>query len=749
MGDIVEVTVNETTEVVEVAVIENGGGGGGSIDNPTGTGGYLRTSSGTWVQGVLKSVYDLFVAKYPTTATNGKFLQGNGTNYIEVDAPTTDLSGYATTSQLSNKVDKVTGKSLIDDTEIIRLAGVTNFDNSANITALANKVDKVAGKGLSTEDYTTLEKSKLASISTNATANSPDSTLLDRASHTGTQLSATIADFNTAVGSLVNNKVDNTRTVNSKPLSANITLNQDDILDGTTFKQYSLTEKNKLASITEIFTVALKTAYDSSVTWITTNGANLISHLTNTSNPHNVTAAQVGAAPINNPTFTGAVTLAQNAISPLQSPPLRQTRAEEYGWNKIIIFGDSRIQNESGTTSGVSYNYNRGVVNWANALLDRRFEVVANRGIGGNTTTQLVARYDTDVKPFAGSVKIVYMMIDINDVNADATEATITANLTTLYDKMTEDGFFIIDTAGYYPVTALSTARQRVFQKVAAFKKRQASIRNNLRVMDCHALIGNVTSTTPNSNANLMFDGTLHIGVRASQILGTELATYLSQLYPKTTKLITSAGDFRTTTDNSISRNVVANPLMVGNAGANGTGSASDASLDGGFVAGVATGFTNKRNLGAGTAVTSVGVNPNFVGQVQRIKITGETTAGATYQFAPTTASTTLINRGVDLVARCKVQLSNLAFVHTVMLRVLYTLDAVNYGGRDFADTNYVGGFIQNNCILTLETPIINIPTTGSLTNVEVQVLIIFDNTTARTGTATIDIGQLSFEQLT
>lgn len=663
MGDIVNVVSDESVEVVQI-IVSDSNGNNGSIDNPTGTGGYLRTSSGAWVQGVLKSVYDLFVAKYPTTATSGKFLQGNGTSYVEVDVPTTDLSGYATTSQLSNKVDKVTGKSLIDDTEIARLAGVTNFDNSANVSALSNKVDNVAGKGLSSEDYTT-------------------------------------------------------------------------------------TEKTKLGSITEIFTTALKTAYDSSVTWISTNGTNLISHLTNTSNPHNVTAAQVGAAPINNPTFTGAVTLSHNASSPLQSPPLRQTRAEEYGWNKIIIFGDSRIQNESGTTSGVSYNYNRGVVNWANALLDRRFEVVANRGIGGNTTTQLVARYDTDVKPFAGSVKIVYMMIDINDVNADATEATIIANLTTLYDKMTEDGFFIIDTSGYYPVTALSTARQRVFQKVASFKKRQAAVRNNLRVLDCHALIGNVTSTTPNSNANLMFDGTLHIGVRASQILGTELATYLSQLYPKTTKLITSAGDFRTTTDNLISRNVIANPLMVGNAGANGTGSASDVSLDGGFVAGVATGFTSKRNSGAGTAATSVGVNPNFVGQVQRIKIAGETTAGATYQLAPTTASTALINRGVDFVARCKVQLSNLAFVHTVMLRVLYTLDSVNYGGRDFADTNYVGGFIQNNCILTLETPIINIPTTGSLTNVEVQVLIIFDNTTARTGTATVDIGQLSFEQLT
>ena len=44
-------------------------------------------------------------------------------------------------------------------------------------TALTGKVDKVTGKGLSTEDYTTAEKTKLAGIATGATATTIDSTL--------------------------------------------------------------------------------------------------------------------------------------------------------------------------------------------------------------------------------------------------------------------------------------------------------------------------------------------------------------------------------------------------------------------------------------------------------------------------------------------------------------------------------------------------------------------------------------------
>ena len=63
-----------------------------------------------------------------------------------------DLSGYATKDDLNNKVDKVKGKSLIDDTEIIRLKNVTNYDDTeikntlntkANTSAIPIKVSQL------------------------------------------------------------------------------------------------------------------------------------------------------------------------------------------------------------------------------------------------------------------------------------------------------------------------------------------------------------------------------------------------------------------------------------------------------------------------------------------------------------------------------------------------------------------------------------------------------------------------------
>ena len=77
------------------------------------------------------------------------------------DGNSVDLSGYATKTELSTKVDKVNGKSLILDTEITRLSTLVNYDDSSirsslnNITTnyatkaeLVSKVDKVNGQSL-------------------------------------------------------------------------------------------------------------------------------------------------------------------------------------------------------------------------------------------------------------------------------------------------------------------------------------------------------------------------------------------------------------------------------------------------------------------------------------------------------------------------------------------------------------------------------------------------------------------------
>ena len=113
-----------------------------------------------------------------TTAEKTKLAAVTGTNTGDQD-----LSGLATTtavnSGLNLKVDKEAGKGLSTEdyttTEKTKLAAITGTNTgdqdlsglattTSVTTGLAAKVDVVAGKGLSTEDYTTVEKTKLADI---------------------------------------------------------------------------------------------------------------------------------------------------------------------------------------------------------------------------------------------------------------------------------------------------------------------------------------------------------------------------------------------------------------------------------------------------------------------------------------------------------------------------------------------------------------------------------------------------------
>ena len=70
-----------------------------------------------------------------------------------------DLSSYAKKSDLEVKADKSYVDSAIESVDVS-----SQLTNYATKTELGNKVDKIDGKGLSTNDYTTAEKNKLSGL---------------------------------------------------------------------------------------------------------------------------------------------------------------------------------------------------------------------------------------------------------------------------------------------------------------------------------------------------------------------------------------------------------------------------------------------------------------------------------------------------------------------------------------------------------------------------------------------------------
>lgn len=142
--------------------------------------------------------------KYPAD-TNVAVVEVEGQYYFDALSGFVDLTGYLTTTeaaetyatiaQLGNKVDKVSGSSLVQDTLITKLTNLLNIQSVAEgqlavspegqlsvvsiaqsqvaglTDALAGKVDVVAGKGLSTNDFTNELLQKLNGIESGAEVN--------------------------------------------------------------------------------------------------------------------------------------------------------------------------------------------------------------------------------------------------------------------------------------------------------------------------------------------------------------------------------------------------------------------------------------------------------------------------------------------------------------------------------------------------------------------------------------------------
>ena len=118
---------------------------------------------------ILKGIVNGQVTElYPKTAANNVFLQsGTDVETAMTTMPTTETVEGLISAAIDALID---GAPATYDTlkEISDWIATHQSEYEALIAAIAGKVDKVEGKGLSTEDYTTAEKTKLAGIEAGA-----------------------------------------------------------------------------------------------------------------------------------------------------------------------------------------------------------------------------------------------------------------------------------------------------------------------------------------------------------------------------------------------------------------------------------------------------------------------------------------------------------------------------------------------------------------------------------------------------
>jgi hypothetical protein len=179
-----------------------------NIESPTFTG---------TVSGITKAMVGL--ANVDNTSDIDKPISTATQAALDLKANATDVT--AALNLKANTADVNTALALKANTSEVNTALALKANTTDVTTSLATKVDKVTGKELSTNDYTTAEKTKLAAI---IGTNTGDQDLSALATNTALALKANTADVNTALA-LKANATDVTTSLATKENTSNKSVN--------------------------------------------------------------------------------------------------------------------------------------------------------------------------------------------------------------------------------------------------------------------------------------------------------------------------------------------------------------------------------------------------------------------------------------------------------------------------------------------------------------------------------------------
>ena len=316
----------------------------------------------------------------------------------------------------------------------------------------------------------------------------------------------------------------------------------------------------------------------------------------------------------------------------------------------IILFGDSRTADCNYADATNEYNTNMSWFDWGqfNNVNGPVFDVIRNAGIGGNTTTQMLARMQADVLAYKPSHVTLWAGTNDDWSTGKAGVDATYARMVTMLNMAFKAGIYVF----LISETTCST-KGATFQPLVQYYNERlrgyAAKNPGVEFWDFNAIVMNPTSATGNPKAVMVRDG-LHLSANGAATLGREVvAKKLARFGTALAQLPNSVIDTQGYSSNV--RNVLSNPLMQGTTGTKGNGAHTGTVPDGWASSGTPTvvfstparadGFGN--NLQAAiTASTAESLFLTFAGQPARvvagqkyvIEAAVEVDAGATNLFS-------------------------------------------------------------------------------------------------------------------
>lgn len=235
-----------------------------------------------------------------------------------------------------------------------------------------------------------------------------------------------------------------------------------------------------------------------------------------------------------------------------------------------------------------------GAIEWAMHYLRWPFLRVSNLAIGGNTTGNVVEQLAA-LRWRAAGPGVAFVILGTNDISSGVALATITANLTTIYDRLASQGLRLVIIGeharwGAAASTPMTAGQITTFDGIRAFQKLYAHQNGHIFV-DGYALTYDSGASDRRPAAGMLADQ-VHLSPKGAQTIGADAATKAAAWIGRGKQI-----------DSSYDSNLLAG-YFAGSGGSNGTGSSGSVPND--WVASRASGT-------APTVVNSVPVRTDGV----------------------------------------------------------------------------------------------------------------------------------------
>lgn len=202
------------------------------------------------------------------------------------------------------------------------------------------------------------------------------------------------------------------------------------------------------------------------------------------------------------------------------------------GLNGVLLFGDSISNNNGGPNLGNGANqYDKGYWTWANAQMGGKLSIVRNAGITGDNTSQMLARLEADVAPYAGLAQFVSFNGGVNDPTGGTgtaqTLAQTKANLLAIINRLRQLFRVVLwHTPTPYALNATVAAQVAA---IADFVRQTAPGLPGVYLIDAYAATVNKTATTGDMVTGYSNDSPqLHPNSVGARAIAAEIVTVMT-----------------------------------------------------------------------------------------------------------------------------------------------------------------------------------------------------------------------------